>query len=156
MNRKILLWTAVVLFAAVGISYAAAGDAFMGTWQLNEGKSKLAAGGAKNSTVVYSMDGDNIKCTIDGTDANGQAAHNEWTGKFDGKEYAVTGDPDSDMRSYRMINSHTVLATDKKGGKVFVTARVVVSADGKSRTVTIHGTDAKGMKTTSIAVYDKQ
>jgi hypothetical protein len=32
----------------------------------------------------------------------------------------------------------------------------VVAADGKSRTVTVSGTDSKGTKFTSTAVYDKQ
>jgi hypothetical protein len=60
------------------------------------------------------------------------------------------------MRSYRMINSHRLVATGKKGGKVTLTARIVVSPDGKSRTVIVHGMDANGMKTTSTEVYDKQ
>jgi hypothetical protein len=34
--------------------------------------------------------------------------------------------------------------------------RIVVAADGKSRTVTVTGTDAAGKKFTSTAVYDKQ
>ncbi|MGA8166392.1 MAG: hypothetical protein WB813_03770, partial [Candidatus Acidiferrales bacterium] len=72
------------------------------------------------------------------------------------KDYAVTGDPISDMRSYKLVNSHTLWASDKMGGKIILTARIVISADGKSRTVTVHGTDAKGMKTTTIGVYDKQ
>jgi hypothetical protein len=155
MNKKTILLTFAVL-AVVGLCFAAASDAFMGTWQLNEAKSKMAAGGGKNSTVTYSMSGDEITCTIEGTDASGQPLHTSWTGKFDGKDYPVTGDPSSDMRSYRLISSHTVLATDKKDGKVIETARVTISADGKSRTVTIHGRDAKGMRTTTIAVYDKQ
>ena len=44
----------------------------------------------------------------------------------------------------------------KKGGKVTVTGRVVVSSDGKTRTVTTSGTTPQGRKVTSIAVYDKQ
>jgi hypothetical protein len=36
-----------------------------------------------------------------------------------------------------------------------VTGKVVVSADGKTRTVTLSTTDAKGAKVTSTAVYDK-
>jgi hypothetical protein len=155
MNKKMILLTLAVL-ATVTLCCAAASDAFMGTWQLNEAKSKMAAGGAKNSTVTYSMSGDSITCTIDGTDASGQPLHTSWTGKFDGKDYPITGDPNSDMRSYRLVSAHTVVATEKKDGKVLETARVTVSADGKSRTVTIHATDAKGMKTTTIAVYDKQ
>ncbi|MGC1292487.1 MAG: hypothetical protein WA855_14510 [Candidatus Acidiferrales bacterium] len=156
MLSKALLCAAAVLFAGVGLSYAAMGDAFMGTWQLNEAKSKLPAGATKNSTVAYTMSGDSITCTIDGTDGSGQALHSVWTGKFDGKDYAVTGDPTSDMRSYKLVNSHTLWASDKMGGKIILTARIVISADGKSRTVTVHGTDAKGMKTTTIGVYDKQ
>lgn len=160
MNRKIVsqmfLCAAALLFVAVGVSHAAMGAAFMGTWQFNEAKSKVAAGGEKNSTVAYTMSGDSVTCTIDGTDATGQPLHSVWTGKFDGKDYPVTGDPASDMRSYRMINSHTVAATESKGGKVIGRVRIVVSADGKTRTVTSHTTDAKGMSVVSVAVYDKQ
>jgi hypothetical protein len=44
----------------------------------------------------------------------------------------------------------------KKGTKVTTTGRIVVSDDGKSRTVTSHGTDAQSKKYTSAAVYDQQ
>ena len=46
--------------------------------------------------------------------------------------------------------------TVKKGGKVTANGRVVVAADGRSRTVTVSGTDAKGKKFKNIAVFDKQ
>jgi hypothetical protein len=46
--------------------------------------------------------------------------------------------------------------TVKKDGKVTATGRVVVSADGKSRTVTTSGTDAEGKKFKNTVVYDKQ
>jgi hypothetical protein len=128
----------------------------MGTWKLNEAKSKIAAGAPKNITVVYVAAGDSIKVTVDGTDAEGKPTHSEWTGKFDGKDYPVTGDATSDMRSYKKIDDHTLDLTNKKDGKVTVSGRAVVAADGKTRTVTMSGTDAKGKKTESTAVYDKQ
>jgi hypothetical protein len=40
----------------------------MGTWKLNEAKSKLAAGLPKNTSVTYEAAGDNIKATVDGVD----------------------------------------------------------------------------------------
>jgi hypothetical protein len=46
--------------------------------------------------------------------------------------------------------------TNKKGGKVVVTGRIVVSADGRSRTVTTRGTNPKGKRVRNTAVYDKQ
>jgi phage gp45-like len=128
----------------------------MGTWKLNEAKSKLAAGATKNNTVVYEAAGDSVKVTIDGVDAAGKPTHNEWTGKFDGKDYAVTGDSASDMRSYKRVNAHTMTFTVKKGDKVTMTGRIAVAADGKSRTVTASGMDSMGMKISNTSVYDKQ
>ena len=140
----------------VGAVVCLADSPQMGTWKLNEAKSKFSAGATKNNTVVYEAAGDQIKVTVDGTDGAGAAMHNEWTGKFNGRLYAVTGDPASDMRSYRIINSHTLALTAKKGGKVTLTGRIVVSRNGKTRTVTTSGRDAKGKWVTNRAVYDKQ
>jgi len=155
MRTRTILLALVAMFAAVVVCRAAE-DVNMGTWKLNEAKSKFGAGATKNNTVVYAAAGDSIKVTVDGVDADGKPTHNEWTGKFDGKDYPVTGDPTSDARSYKQIDTHTLELTIKKGGKVTVTGRVVVSADGKSRTVTTSGTDSKGKKISSTAVYDKQ
>jgi hypothetical protein len=155
MKAKTIVLTLALYFVAAAVCYASAGVQ-MGTWKLNEAKSTLAPGVAKNSTVVYEAVGDNVKVTVDGTDRDGKPAHNEWTGKFDGKDYPVTGDPDSDARSYKEVNDNTLALTVKKGGKVTLTGRVVVSADGKTRTLTSSGTDPQGKKFKNIAVYDKQ
>ena len=154
MKVRTILLTLAALFASVVLCFAA--DVNMGTWKLNEAKSKISPGTAKNITVVYAAAGDSVKITVDGVDAAGKPTHNEWTGKFDSKDYAVKGDPASDMRSYTRVDARTLDLTVKKGGKVTVTGRVAVSADGKSRTLTINGTDAKGKKYSSTAVYDKQ
>ena len=154
MKIRTTLLSLAVLLAAAAVCFAA--DVNMGTWKLNEAKSKFAPGAGKNNTVVYEAAGDNIKVTVDGVDGEGKPTHNEWTGKFDGNDYAVTGDPASDMRSYKKVNDHAMELTVKKGGKVTVTGRIVVAADGKSRTVRTSGTNAKGEKTSSLAAFDKQ
>src|SRR5262245_8555325 len=97
-KRTILITLLLCCFAGV---VCLASDANMGTWKLNETKSKLAPGATKNHTVVYAPAGDKIKVTVEGTDSNGKPTHNEWIGKFDGKDYPVTGDAASDMRSYK-------------------------------------------------------
>jgi hypothetical protein len=155
MKARAAILTLALCVVGVVAAFAA-DDAFMGTWKLNEAKSKLGAGSAKNSTVMYEVSGDTIKVTIDGTGPDGAATHTEWTGKFDGKKYPVTGSSDEDARALRKINDRTLSFTVTKGGKVIETGRIVVAPDGKSRTVTTHGTDAKGMKVTSTTVYDKQ
>ena len=146
----------IVLFLLAAATCFAANDALMGTWKLNESKSKIAAGAPKNNTVVYEAAGESIKITIDGTAADGTSTHSEWTGKFDGKDYPSTGNPNEDMRSAKTINDRTYQVVSKKGGKVVLTAHVVMAQDGKSRTVTTHGTNSKGEKYRSVAVYDKQ
>ena len=155
MKRMICLLTFAVLFAAAS-ACVAADDANMGTWKLNEAKSKFSPGAPKNTTVVYEAAGDSVKVTVDGVDADGKPSHNEWTGKFDGKDYPLTGDPAADSRSYKKIDARTMELANKKGGKTVVTGKITVSADGKSRTVAVSGTDASGKKVTSTAVYDKQ
>ena len=143
------------------LSVAAAAMCFatnptLGTWKLNEAKSKLAPGAAKNHTVVYEAAGDEVKVTIDGTDAAGNPTHSEWTGKFDGKEYPVTGDANSDTRFYDQRSVHKTGFTAKKDKKVTISGTIILSPDGKSRTVISSGTDAQGKKFKSTAVYDKQ
>jgi hypothetical protein len=152
-TRTILLTLALCL---VGISVAVAEDANMGTWKLSEAKSTFAAGATKNSMVVYEAAGDDVKVTVDGTDKDGKATHTEWTGKFDGKDYPVTGDSTMDTRSYKRIDAQTSMLTGRKDGKVSSEGRITVSADGKTRTVKLTATDSAGKKLKSTAVYDKQ
>jgi hypothetical protein len=128
----------------------------MGTWKMNEAKSKIPAGYMKNTTVVYTMDGDNIKVTTDGIDGTGKPFQTSWTGKFDGKDYPLTGDPASDSRMYTKVDDRTMTLTNKKDGKAVTTGTITVSADGKTRTLKTNGTNSAGKKVSSTAVYDKQ
>jgi uncharacterized Ntn-hydrolase superfamily protein len=153
MKLKLIFATLIVCLATAA---AFAADAFSGTWKLNEAKSKMGDGAVKNTTVTYEVMGESIKVTLDGVSADGKATHDEWTGKYDGKDYPVTGNPMTDSRSYKKINDHTLEATGKKGDKVVLTAKITVSADGKTRTVVSTQTTADGKKVTSTAVYDKQ
>src|SRR5579862_8848486 len=126
MKARNLILTLALCF--VGIAASFADNPNMGTWKLNEAKSKIPAGAVKNTTVVYEAQGDSVKVTTDGTDREGKPSHTEWTGKFDGKDYPLTGDSSADSRSYKQVNDHTLDLVNKKGGKVIATGRVVVSA----------------------------
>src|SRR5712692_10278035 len=131
-NMKARTSISPLALCLVGAAVCFADEPQMGTWKLNEAKSKIAAGSPKLTTVIYEAAGDSVKVTVDGTDADGKPTHNEWTGKFDGKDYPVTGDPASDMRSYKKVDDRTMELTVKKDGKVVGTGRIAVAADGKS------------------------
>ena len=153
MKAKAIALTISLVFVSVALGFQ--DNPNMGTWKLNEAKSKFA-GKARNHTVVYEAAGDQIKVTVEGVDENGTAVRNEWTGKFDGKDYPVTGESNADARSYKIIDKNTLEIANKKGGKTTMTGRIVVSNDGKTRTVTTTATNSQGQKVTNVAVYDKQ
>ena len=154
MKTRSIGLTLVMLF--VGLAMCSAQNPNLGTWKLNEAKSKIPTGSAKNITVTYEAAGDSIKGTIDGIDGQGKPTHTEWTGKFDGKDYPVTGDPTQDTRAIKQVNDHNYMLTVKKAGKVTMTGKAVISADGKSRTVSVSAKDSMGMKIEGTSVYDKQ
>jgi hypothetical protein len=155
MKTRTILASLVVFLTGVvyGLAQTDA-SAYMGTWKLNEGKSKFAPGATKNTMVTYSAAGDNmVKVVTDGADKDGKAVHTEWTGKFDGKDYKVTGATEYDTRSYIPAGKHSLSMTMKKGDKTVLTGKVTVSPDGKSRTVTTTGSEPA---MNNEAVYDKQ
>ena len=154
MKLTILFLT--LALALFGVQLCSAQDANMGTWKLNEAKSKMAAGLGYVVTSTYEAQGDQIKVTSEGVDANGAPMHSEWTGKFDGKDYPVTGNPNIDSRSYKQVDPQTLLLTNKKDGKTVSTVRLVTSPDGKTRTAHISGTNPSGKPVSGTAVLDKQ
>ncbi len=152
-TRTMLLLAALCVFA---VACFAADDANVGSWKLNEAKSKIPAGASKNTSVVYTAEGDSYKCVVEGVDGSGQPMHTEWTGKFDGKDYPVTGDATSDSRAIKKVDDRHYKLTAKKDGKQTISGTIMFSADGKTRTVSSSGTDANGKKVSTTFVYDKE
>ncbi|HST31363.1 MAG TPA: hypothetical protein VLK27_11060 [Chthoniobacterales bacterium] len=127
----------------------------LGTWKLNESKSTFGDGAGKTTLVVWEKVGKQHKCTVEGTDADGKKTHSVWTGKLDGKFYAVTGDPQADQRSFKMNGEDTIDMVSQKHGKTVGDGTIVVASDRKTRTVTSTMTNAKGEKVASTLAYDK-
>jgi hypothetical protein len=153
MKIKTIGLTLALSLAAGALCF---GSPLLGTWKLNEAKSIFEPGMAKNMTVIYAeAPGDMVKITTDGVDKDGKPTHTEWTGKFDGKDYPVTGDPGSDTRLYKQIDAKTLEFIVKKDGKSLVGGKVAVAADGKTRTVFTSGTAADGKRFKNMGFYDK-
>ena len=153
IKTRIAVLAAALSFTAVAACFAA--NPHMGTWKLNEAKSKLVPGMGKNTTVTYAEQKDKIKITVDGVDKDGKPTHSVWVGKFDGKAYPVKGNLPYNSVAYRVVNDRTNDITAMKDGKIGWSGQITVSADGKSRTVTTNGTGADGKKFSGKAVYDK-
>ena len=91
----------------------------------------------------------------DGVGGDDKPTHSEFQAKFDGKDYEFKGNPDADTLSYKQVDPNTLEATLKRKGTAVITANVVVSADGKTRTVTQIGKNAAGKDVKIVSVYEK-
>ena len=149
----VIALTSVLAFAAVAFS-----DNNVGTWKLNLAKSSFSPGPAPKSQTlkIEAWGDDGLKYSADGVGPDGKPTHAEFQAKFDGKDVPFKGNPDADTLAYKRINANTLEATTKLKGKVTIMAKVALSADGKTRTVTQTGTDAQGRAVKSVFVYEKQ
>lgn len=155
--RKRLLAGFLFSVLAVSASSALAADAWMGTWKLNLAKSKYAAGQApKSQTIKFEATPAGTKLSAEGVTAGGEAMKATYTSKWDGTDVPWTGNPDADTAAPKKVDDNTYTNVWKKGGKATVNAKVVVSADGKTLTVTQTGTNAKGEAVSTTGVYDRQ
>ena len=151
-----LAFAALVLMA-FGTATTAA-DSNVATWKLNLTKSTFNPGPApKSQTVKIEPWGpDGVKFVADGVDADGEPTHWEFQAQYDSKFVPFKGNPDADMISYKRIDANTIESTTQVKGKPTIQTKAVVSADGKTRTVTQYGKTAQGEDVHNVVVYDKQ
>lgn len=147
---------AIVMMLLAATSEAQSSDPIFGTWKLNLAKSKYDPGPApKAVTLKYEAAGAGMKVTVDGEAPSGPM-HWEYAGNLDGKDNAITGNPEADAVALKRIGPTTTEATLKKSGKVVTTNTRVVSADGKTLTITAKGTNAEGKPVHNVQVFEKQ
>lgn len=156
--KKFAAFATTLLLVALALNVSAApADQQSGTWKMNPAKSKYSPGPApKNITVKIDSDADNIKLASDGIDAAGNPTHVEYTAKYDGKDYPITGVPNADKVAVERLDADTIRSTTKKGDQVVMTVTSVISKDGKTRTSTFKGKNAEGQDINNVVVYDKQ
>jgi hypothetical protein len=146
-----------ILTAAIVAGSAQTTSPRTGTWKLNLAQSKYNPGPApKSQTLTIEPSGEGEKVTSEITNADGTRTTVQYTAGFDGKDHPLTGSNVADTVSLKRIDARTSERTDKKAGKVVQTFRRVVSADGKTMTVTIKGMSPKGEPMNNVVVFDKQ
>ena len=157
--RKNLLIVSLAACCAIVLSssVALAAENWLGTWKMNTAKSKYSPGPApKSLTLVFESTADRIKLTSDGLDSEGNPTHGEYVSKFDGVDVPWTGNPDADAASAKKIDDNSYKNVWKKDGKPTITAKAVVSKNGKTFTTFQKGTNVKGQAVNNTVVYDRQ
>lgn len=156
VNRLVFLVMACVAAASV-VMFAA--DPNIGTWKLNLAKSKFADATMAPKSAVTKIEaaaGGGVTVTVNNVNADGKTVHYTYTAKYDGKDYPVKGDENRDSIAITRKDDFNYTVVSKKAGKITSTATVMYSKDGKTRTVTVSGTNAQGQSGTNVQVYDKQ
>jgi hypothetical protein len=152
------MFALVVISVLVLTAVVMAADNNVGTWTLNLAKSNYSPGPTPKSQTlkIEAWGDDGVRYAADGVGADGKPTHTEFEAKYDGKDYPFKGNPDADRLSYKRIDANTLEATTTLKGKNTTAIKVVVSADGKTRTVTQTGTNAQGQALNITSVYERQ
>ena len=153
---KIKLFAAAILVGLVGsTALAQSPDPLVGTWKLNAAKSTGLS--YKSGTSKIEAAGAGVKFTVELVGTDGSVNKWAFTANYDGKDNRVTGkSPYGDAVAVERVDPRTIRLTSKLAGKVMTTQTIVVAADGKTRTTTTKGVDAKGQKIESVSFYEKQ
>jgi hypothetical protein len=155
--RSLPVIVGIAVWVSSGQATAQAADSVVGTWTLNVAKSTYSPGPPpKSLSVKFEAAGDGIKSTADTIAADGSSTHTEYTANYDGKDAPLKGMKDADTVSLKRIDANSSVRTDKKAGKVVRTYTRKLSADGKTMTTTITGTDEQGRTINNTVVLDRQ
>jgi hypothetical protein len=149
------LLVAAAMCTLASLALAQTTDLLAGTWRLNVAQSKYtAAAPPKNQTTTLQAVAGGLRETVERVNADGTTTRWEVTAKYDGRDYPVKGDPSRDTVAMTRVDQHTVDIVNKKAGAVVSRMRIVVAADGRSRTNTVM--DPSGQKTTAVLFFDRR
>jgi hypothetical protein len=161
MMRSLIISTALSLMAASGSAAgpgAAVPDAWLGEWVLNVGRSDYGGAPApyKRATFHIELAGEGIRVVYDMVHPRGGTTHLEWTGRVDGRDYALQGVDQAITYAYsaRGDGAHDIVV--KIDGRVAARSRVVVSPDGRTMTTRTTTAGPGRQSTVSTTVYEKQ
>jgi catechol 2,3-dioxygenase-like lactoylglutathione lyase family enzyme len=141
------------------IEFIATGkEPWYATWKLNPGKSQYVDGfqGSRSTVTKVALWQGGIQYVTDSVNASGQKGHTEWSARFDGKDYPVTGVPTVDSYAIQRIDDHTYTVIAKKDGIRTTLSTTTISADGRTRTVRQTGTQVGGRDVNNTLVYERQ
>jgi hypothetical protein len=151
---KRVLSIAALVGIAVAPTVAQAPDPMLGTWKLYAAKSKAPYA---SGTTVFKGAGDTLEGIVDLVGTDGTKFHWTFSAKYDGKDHRATGaSPFGDTLAITRVNPNTISIVSKLAGKPTIVQTITVAPDGKTRTTTAKGTDAKGQPVDSMSFYEKQ
>jgi hypothetical protein len=158
-ESAVLTSLSLTLTMALGSLALAQGKTRIGTWELNLEKSTFSPGPApRQQTLTFQEKGPQWMALIQGTDSSGKPINldaNNLMITFDGRDHP-TPTSDYETTAWKAVDDYKYLVTRKRAGKVVMTSTNILSADGKTMTITTIGQNATGQPIHNVRVYDKR
>lgn len=145
----------VVPFGRVG----RAQDLWLATWKVNLAKSTYPAGPPPFKSMTCRIEPWNgkLRVTYEIVGLRGGVTHIEWVGFFDGRDYPAAGiDGYVITHAYRRVDERTYDVVQKTEGTASSTARMTISADGKTLTTFTPAANPRDPSRVTATVYDRQ
>jgi hypothetical protein len=153
---SVFLGVLLTMSTAVMASGADA-DPVVGTWKLNLAKSVFGGIPALKSQIrTYSRSAQAFTLKMKTVSAEGKETTTQATYHLDGKDYPSMGNLDFDSLSGMQIDTNIAEFTLKRAGKPIGKIRRAVSEDGRTLTINFVLTNAEGIQTSALTVFDKQ
>lgn len=128
-----------------------------GTWAANLAKSKRHPNHLFHSaTLRFAVAGDIVTLTHGGVNASGQEESGTVTLQADGQEHPASAQTPGVVILTRWVGSRVLETVAKKDGTKVGEQSYEVSADGRTLTAKVWGTDAGGARFEHVIVFDRQ
>jgi hypothetical protein len=146
---KVFVGVAITTIAAFGA------DNSIGTWKLNEGRSKYNPRPPVAQSHTSVREAADRGVIVRDTD-NGTPTNSSYTAKYDGKKYPVANAPWDTVAIKQVDANRFTSKTTKAGGKYHSSNETTISKDGRTMTMTAKGKDQDGRAFNNTFVYDRQ
>jgi hypothetical protein len=128
-----------------------------GTWIANVAKSQRHQNHQfQSATLRFEVSGDAISLTQAGVNMSGKHESSTLTLLADGEEHPVSPQAPGVVVVTRWIDTHVLETIGKKDGEVVGRGTYEVSADNRTLTARVAGTDASGAAFEQVIVFDRE
>ncbi len=144
------------LLACASSLSAQAPAALFRTWELNTHESSQSSTRYKRTTCWIGPWEDGLQLRYDLVGERGGVIHLEWTGRLDGRDYAVQGVDYVLTHAYRWVDDRTYTVLIKVDGTPVAEALTVISSDGQTLTTVTDERLPDGRQLRTTVVYEKK
>jgi hypothetical protein len=130
---------------------------FSGTWVANIAKSRRHPNHLfQSATLRFVVAGDTVTLTHAGVNAGGQEESGTTVVQADGKEHPASEKTPGVVVVTRWVGPRLLEILAKNAGVTVGQQSFEVSADGKTLTTDVWGTDASGQRFEQMIIFDRQ